>query len=77
MNTVTDLLDHPQLAHRWAEVDSPAGPLRALPSPISLGGVTPALGAIPAVGQHTAAGLAELGLTVTEISALTDAASAR
>ena len=69
MNTVTDLLDHPQLAHRWAEVDSPAGPLRALPSPISLGGAAPALGAIPALGEHTAAVLAELGLSDTEISA--------
>ncbi|HEX3956156.1 MAG TPA: CaiB/BaiF CoA-transferase family protein [Trebonia sp.] len=77
MNTVTDLLDHPQLAHRWAEVDSPAGPLRALPSPISLGGAAPALGAIPAVGQHTAAVLAELGLSATEITALTDGAGAR
>jgi crotonobetainyl-CoA:carnitine CoA-transferase CaiB-like acyl-CoA transferase len=37
MNTVVNLLGHPQLADRWAEVDSPAGPLRALPSPISLG----------------------------------------
>jgi itaconate CoA-transferase len=71
MNTVTDLLDHPQLAHRWAEVDSPAGPLRALPSPISVaGGAEPALGAIPALGEHTAAVLAELGLSDTEISGL-------
>jgi itaconate CoA-transferase len=69
MNTVTDLLDHPQLSHRWAEVDSPAGPLRALPSPISLaGGAEPALGAVPALGEHTAAVLAELGLSDTEIS---------
>jgi hypothetical protein len=44
-------------------VDSPAGPLRALPSPISLGGgVAPALGAVPALGEHTAAVLAEFGL---------------
>jgi itaconate CoA-transferase len=76
MNTVTDLLGHPQLAHRWAEVDSPAGPLRALPSPISLGGVAPALGAIPAVGEHTAAVLAEFGLSDAEISALSDAGGA-
>jgi itaconate CoA-transferase len=63
MNTVVDLLDHPQLAHRWGQVDSPAGPLRALPSPISLGGgVAPALGAIPALGEHTEAVLAEFGL---------------
>jgi itaconate CoA-transferase len=65
MNTVVDLLGHPQLAHRWAQVDSPAGPLRALPSPISLGGAAPALGAIPAVGEHTEAVLAEFGLTDT------------
>ncbi|HEY1667034.1 MAG TPA: CaiB/BaiF CoA-transferase family protein [Trebonia sp.] len=77
MNTVTDLLDHPQLAHRWAEVDSPAGPLRVLPSPISLaGGAEPALGAIPAVGEHTAAVLAELGLSDTEISGLANAGRA-
>jgi itaconate CoA-transferase len=68
MNTVLDLLDHPQLEHRWGEVDSPAGPLRALPSPISLGDATPALGPVPAVGQHTAAILAELGLTPDDLT---------
>jgi itaconate CoA-transferase len=57
-------------------VDSPAGPLRALPSPISLGGAVPALGAIPAVGEHTAAVLAELGLSDAEISALNDSGDA-
>ena len=75
MNTVVDLLAHPQLAHRWAEVGSPAGPMRALPSPISTGGATPALGAIPAVGEHTDAILAELGLTGAEIAALRQAGS--
>ena len=73
MNTVTDLLGHPQLAHRWAQVDSPAGPLRALPSPISLArgrnSAAPALGAVPAFGEHTAAVLAEFGLSDGEISA--------
>jgi itaconate CoA-transferase len=73
MNTVLDLFDHPQLEHRWAEVNSPAGPLRALPSPISLGGAAPVLGAIPAVGEHTAAVLAEFGLTDAEISVADDA----
>jgi itaconate CoA-transferase len=76
MNTVTDLLGHPQLAHRWAQVDSPAGPLRALPSPISLGGATPALGAVPALGEHTAAVLAEFGLTDPGIGAPGDAGAA-
>jgi itaconate CoA-transferase len=70
LNTVTDLLAHPQLEHRWTEVESPAGAVRALPSPVSLGGAAPALGAIPAVGEHTEAILAELGLTVAEVAAL-------
>jgi crotonobetainyl-CoA:carnitine CoA-transferase CaiB-like acyl-CoA transferase len=57
-------------------VDSPAGPLRALPSPIGLGGAAPPLGAIPALGEHTAAVLAEFGLSDAEISALTEAGAA-
>ena len=76
LNTVTDLLEHPQLAHRWTEVDSPVGPLRALPPPISLGGTAPALGAVPALGEHTDAILAELGLSDAEISALDGAGAA-
>jgi len=72
-NTVGDLLAHPQLEHRWAEVDSPAGPVRALPSPISASGAAPALGPIPAVGQHTGVILSELGLTDAEVAALREA----
>jgi itaconate CoA-transferase len=73
LNTVGDLLSHPQLEHRWAEVGSPVGPVRALPSPVSTGGAAPALGPIPAVGEHTDAILAELGLTHAEVAALRDA----
>jgi itaconate CoA-transferase len=69
-NTVNDLLAHPQLEHRWGEVASPAGPIRALPSPISLGEATPALGPIPAAGQHTDAILTELGYSGQEITGL-------
>jgi itaconate CoA-transferase len=72
LNTVGDLLAHPQLDHRWTEVESPVGPVRALPPPISTGGAAPALGPIPAVGEHTDAILAELGLTDAEIAALRD-----
>lgn len=71
LNTVGDLLEHPQLEHRWTEVDSPAGPLRALPPPVSTGGgAMPALGAIPGVGEHTDEILAELGYTAAEVTAL-------
>jgi len=70
LNTVDDLLAHPQLEHRWAEVESPAGPVRTLPFPVSTGGTAPAFGPIPAVGEHTGAILAELGLTDAEVAAL-------
>jgi itaconate CoA-transferase len=70
LNTVGDLLTHPQLEHRWAEVASPAGPIRALPFPVDIGGAKPAFSPIPAVGEHTGAILAELGLTEDEIAAL-------
>jgi len=73
LNTVGDLLAHPQLEHRWTEVGSPAGPIRTLPFPVSTGGAEPAYGPIPAVGEHTDAILAELGCTGAEIMALRDA----
>jgi itaconate CoA-transferase len=69
-NTVSDLLSHPQLEHRWAEVDSPAGPVRSLPLPVSVGEAAPARSSIPAVGQHTGVILAELGFTDAEAAAL-------
>src|SRR5262249_248855 len=55
MNTLQQFLAHPQLAarSRWREVDSPAGPLRALVPPATVEGVEPVMGPIPDVGQHT------------------------
>jgi itaconate CoA-transferase len=73
LNTVGDLLAHAQLEHRWTEMDSPAGPIRTLPSPVSIGGAKPAPGPIPAIGEHTEAILAELGLTGAEVAALREA----
>jgi itaconate CoA-transferase len=73
LNTVGDLLAHPQLENRWADIDSPAGPIRTLPSPISTGGTEPGYGPIPSVGEHTDAILVELGLTQAEIATLHDA----
>lgn len=57
--------EHPQLRarDRWAKYDSPAGPLRALIPPATLEGSAPVMGPVPTVGEHTAAVLAELGLT--------------
>jgi itaconate CoA-transferase len=73
LKSVGDVLAHPQLEHRWTEVGSPAGPIRALPPPISTGGAAPVLGPVPAIGEHTDAILAELGLTSTQIATLREA----
>ncbi|MER5933183.1 CaiB/BaiF CoA-transferase family protein [Streptomyces sp. NPDC002054] len=73
LNSVADLAGHPQLAarDRWREVDSPAGPLRALLPPIVLpGGAAPRMGAVPALGEHTDALLRALGMTGAQITAL-------
>ena len=54
---------HPQLAarDRWREVGTPGGPVRSLLPPVSVAGREAAMGAVPALGQHTAAIRAELG----------------
>jgi crotonobetainyl-CoA:carnitine CoA-transferase CaiB-like acyl-CoA transferase len=57
---------------RWREVDSPAGPLRALLPPVTMAGIEPRMDPIPAVGQHTEAILRSLEYTDDEIAALRD-----
>ena len=54
---------HPQLAarDRWRDVGTPGGPVRALLPPVSMQGREAVMGAVPALGQHTAAIRAELG----------------
>jgi crotonobetainyl-CoA:carnitine CoA-transferase CaiB-like acyl-CoA transferase len=63
LGSIADFPDHPQLRarDRWREIDSPAGPLRALLPPVQMTGVEPAMGAVPALGEHTDAILTELG----------------
>jgi itaconate CoA-transferase len=72
MNTVQEFIDHPQLAarDRWREVDSSAGPLRALLPPVTNSTFTYAMRPIPALGQQTDAILAELGYGTDEIEQL-------
>jgi crotonobetainyl-CoA:carnitine CoA-transferase CaiB-like acyl-CoA transferase len=63
MNSVAELVEHPQLTERrrWREVDSEAGRLRTLLPPVSIEGVDPVMGAVPALGEHSSAILQELG----------------
>jgi len=69
INTVEQFINHPQLAgrHAWRQVDSPRGPLPALLPPVRMENVEPVMGAIPALGQHSAAILAELGFDAATI----------
>lgn len=74
-NTATDVLAHDQLTarNRWRQIDSPAGPLVAPLPPPTYDGVELTMGAVPALGQHTDAVLAEFGYTAAQIRELHDA----
>jgi len=70
LNSMEQFIDHPQLAGRqsWRQVDSPSGPIPALVPPVRLAGVEPVMDPIPALGQHSAAILAELGFDADTIA---------
>jgi len=55
LRTMTEFSAHPQLMarERWVEVDTPTGPARSLLPPVTSATHTPAMGAVPALGQHT------------------------
>ena len=60
LRTPAEFAAHPQLAaHRWREVGTPAGPVRALLPPVTVPGREAAMGAVPALGEHTDSVLAE------------------
>ncbi|MDO9278506.1 MAG: CaiB/BaiF CoA-transferase family protein [Polaromonas sp.] len=66
MNNMADLWAHPQLKarERWTTVGSPAGDLPALLPPGKQSSFDYRMDAIPSVGEHTQAILAELGTTL-------------
>ena len=61
--TMREFAEHPQLAarDRWREVATEAGPVRALVPPVTAPWPAP-MGAVPAVGEHTAAVREWLGM---------------
>ncbi len=71
LNTVEQFGAHPQLAARgrWREVESSAGPVRALIPPATIAGVDPRMDRIPALGEHTDAILADLGYEPATVTA--------
>jgi crotonobetainyl-CoA:carnitine CoA-transferase CaiB-like acyl-CoA transferase len=68
VNDIPAVADHAQLAarRRWTTVASPSGEIPALIPPHNLRGVRPRMGAVPGLGEHTRAVLAELGGTGLE-----------
>jgi crotonobetainyl-CoA:carnitine CoA-transferase CaiB-like acyl-CoA transferase len=69
LRTMAEFADHPQLAarDRWRDVHSPAGPVRSLLPPVTVRGREAAMGAVPALGQHTDAVRAEFGPATTDM----------
>jgi itaconate CoA-transferase len=67
-----DVWSHPQLAarQRWTQVDTSAGPIPALLPPGVPAAWQPRMDAVPALGQHTEAILAEVGYAPQAIAAL-------
>ncbi|MGV9733850.1 CaiB/BaiF CoA transferase family protein [Rhodococcus aetherivorans] len=72
LNDMKHLIEHPQLAERdrWREVGTEAGAVRAVLPPMTFSDVEMRMGAVPALGQHTDAVLAELGLTDAQVAGL-------
>jgi itaconate CoA-transferase len=70
MNSVGEFLNHPQLQtrDRWREIDSPAGPLRAMLPPFNIDGEPASMGAVPALGEHSEAVLREAGFDAGTIA---------
>jgi itaconate CoA-transferase len=72
VNTMAEVWAHPQLQARgrWVEIETPAGLVPALLPPGLRDASDARMDAVPALGQHSAALLAELGFAPNEIDRL-------
>jgi len=72
VNTIAEVWAHPQLQarRRWTEIATPAGPVPALLPPGIDDAGDARMDAVPALGEHTDALLAELGLDAAAIARL-------
>ena len=72
VNTMHDVWAHAQLRarERWVQVQTATGPVPALLPPGMPASFEPRMDAVPALGEHTGAILAELGLGEAEIQKL-------
>ncbi|HUL66924.1 MAG TPA: CaiB/BaiF CoA-transferase family protein [Burkholderiaceae bacterium] len=69
VNSMSEVWSHPQLQarHRWTEVATPAGAVPALLPPGIPDTFAPRMDAVPALGEHSARILAELGYSTEQI----------
>lgn len=72
INSVDEVMAHPQLEARgrWRDVETGAGPMRALLPPTNVSGVELGMGPIPRLGEHTDAVLGWLGYAPGDVAAL-------
>jgi crotonobetainyl-CoA:carnitine CoA-transferase CaiB-like acyl-CoA transferase len=72
VNTMSEVWAHAQLKarSRWVQVDTPEGPVPALKPPGMPDEFDARMDAVPALGEHTNAVLAELGYDATAIACL-------
>ncbi len=72
VSTMADLWAHPQLQarERWASVQTPAGPIPALLPPGAPEAFDARMDAVPALGEHTASILQELGFSRDDVAQL-------
>ena len=72
LNEPIDVWNHVQFSARdkWREINTEAGPVRALLPPFSFADEAAAMGDVPAVGQHTDEVLSEIGFTPQRIAAM-------
>jgi crotonobetainyl-CoA:carnitine CoA-transferase CaiB-like acyl-CoA transferase len=73
-NLPSEVVAHPQLAarDRWRKIGSSTGDIPALLPPPVISGFEPPMGAVPGLGEHTDAVLAELDFSADQIARLRD-----
>jgi crotonobetainyl-CoA:carnitine CoA-transferase CaiB-like acyl-CoA transferase len=77
LNDMDAVWNHEQLRARgrWVPVETEKGPVEALLPPANITGITPVMGGVPTLGQHTVAVLTELGYSAEAIRELRAAGS--
>jgi len=75
LNEPIDVWNHVQFEARdkWREINTPAGPVRALLPPFEFTDQEAPMGDVPSVGQHTDEILHEIGFSADRIAAMRSA----